>query len=222
MKSSYHIDPKEYTLQYLEENLLSRELIPSRKSLIDGIQAKFTLLQGMGIKTLDDLIRRLKNKAGMEEISAQTGISLDYLTLLRREANSYLPNPVSLSKFPEVDSIVISTLAENGIKNSRHMYERACTESERKLLSERTGLKNEVLRELVGLSDLVRAYGVGPVFARVLFDTGIRSIQELIQYTPEEIIQLYEDKYQQKADFSLRDMNFSLEIARSLYPGVDF
>ena len=222
MKSSYHIDPKEFTLQYLEENLLSRELIPSRKSLTEGIQAKFKLLRGEGIQTLDDLIGRLKNKKGMEEISIQTGISLDYLTLLRREANSYLPNPVALSKFPGIDRNVISILAENGIKNSRHMYEKACTESDRKQLSERIGLKNEVLKELVGLSDLVRAYGVGPVFARILFDTGIHSIQELIQYTSEEIIMLYEDTFHQKADFSLRDMNFSLEIARALFLGVDF
>ena len=165
---------------------------------------------------------RLKNKKEMEEISNQTGISPDYLTLLRREANSYLPNPVALSKFSGIDKNVISILAENGIKNSRHMYEKACTESDRKQLSERIGLKCEVLKELVGLSDLVRAYGVGPVFARILFDTGIHSIQELIQYTSEEIIMLYEDTFHQKADFSLRDMNFSLEITRALFLGVDF
>ena len=222
MKSSYHIDPEEFTLQYLEENLLSRELIPSRKSLIDDIQAKFSLLQDLGINTLEDLIGRLKNKKEMEEISTETGISLDYLTLLRREANSYLPNPVALKKFPGIDGNVISLLAKHGIKNSRHIYEKACTESERKRLSEMIGLESEVLKELVGLSDLVRAYGVGPVFARMLYDTGIHSIQELIQYSPEEIIQLYEDKFQKKADFSLRDMYFSLEIAKSLYLGVDF
>jgi nucleotidyltransferase/DNA polymerase involved in DNA repair len=85
-----------------------------------------------------------------------------------------------------------------------------------------TGLSEDILKELAGLSDLVRAYGVGPVFARILFDTGIHSIQDLIQYEAEEIIQLYENKFQQKADFSLRDMNFSLEIAKSLYPGIDF
>jgi nucleotidyltransferase/DNA polymerase involved in DNA repair len=102
------------------------------------------------------------------------------------------------------------------------MYEEAGMESDRQRLSEMTGLSSDILKEIVGLSDLVRAYGVGPVFARILFDTGIHSIQEFIQYSPEEIIQLYEDKYQQKADFSLRDMNFSLEIAKSLYLGVDF
>jgi hypothetical protein len=222
MKSSYHIDPKDYTLQYLEENLTSRELIPSRKSLIGDIHTKFKLLGDIGIQTLDDLLRRLKNKKGMEEISAKTGISLEYLILLRREANSYLPNPVALNKFPGLDPKVINLLAENGIKNSRHIYEKASTEGDRKRLCEMIGRTNEALKELVGLSDLVRAYGVGPVFARILYDTGIHSIQELIQYTPEEVIQLYEEKFQQKADFSLRDMNFSLEIAKSLYLGVDF
>ncbi len=79
-----------------------------------------------------------------------------------------------------------------------------------------SGVPLEKLNELVGLSDLVRTYGVGPVFARILYDTGIHSIRKLIRYSPEEIIHLYEEKFNQKADFSLRDMHFCLEIARAL------
>ena len=38
MKFRYHINPADYTLTYLQENLLSRELIPSREPLKDGLK----------------------------------------------------------------------------------------------------------------------------------------------------------------------------------------
>ena len=221
MKYRYHIDPADYTLDYLEQNLLSRELIPSRQPLKDGLNEKMEILKELGIDTLDELLIYLKSKKKLETLAVLSGLSIEYLTLLRREVNSYLPNPVPLSKFPGVSSRDISKLAQHGIKNSRHLFEKAGLVGGRKGLSGSTGISEESLQELVGLSDLVRAYGVGPVFARILYDTGIHSIEELKSHSAEEIIRLYEDKFQQKADFSLRDMNFSLDIARALDIGVD-
>ncbi len=221
MEFRYHINPADYTLAYLQENLLSRELIPSREPLKDGLEEIFIVLKEMEIKTIEDLLNVLKTKVKLEEFSKLSGITNEYLTLLRREVNSYLPNPVPISKFPGVSVETNSKLSQVGIKNSRHLYEQAGSQIGRRDLSDSTGISQESLKELVGLSDLARAYGVGPVFARILYDTGIHSIKQLKSYTAEEIIKLYEDKFQQKADFSLRDMNFSLEIARSLDIGVD-
>ena len=221
MEFRYHINPADYTLGYLQENLLSRELIPSREPLKDGLEEIFIVLKEMEIKTIEDLLNVLKTKVKLEEFSKLSGITNEYLTLLRREVNSYLPNPVPISKFPGVSVETNSKLSQVGIKNSRHLYEQAGSQIGRRDLSDSTGISQESLKELVGLSDLARAYGVGPVFARILYDTGIHSIKQLKSYTAEEIIKLYEDKFQQKADFSLRDMNFSLEIARSLDIGVD-
>ncbi len=221
MKFRYHINPADYTLVYLQENLLSRELIPSREPLKEDLEDKFVILKEKGIETVEDLLNTLKTKKKLEEFSKLTGITNEYLTLLRREVNSYLPNPVPLTKFPNISAEDINKLSQHGIKNSRQMFEQAGSEDDRRNLSELTGIFQVVLLELVGLSDLARAYGVGPVFARILYDTGIHSIQKLKSYSAEEIIRLYEEKFQKKADFSLRDMNFSLEIARSLDIGVD-
>ena len=216
MNAYYHIDSRKYTLQQLKMNLLSRELIPSRKVLKEDIERRFKILEKMGILNLQDLINALKNKKKMEIFSSSSGISVDYLTLLRREANSYFPNPVPLNKFPGVSPQDLARLKEKGIKNSRHLFEQVGSDKDRKELAKKSGVSLEHLAELAGLSDLVRAYGVGPVFARILYDTGIHSIRRLIGYSPEEIIHLYEEKFNQKADFSLRDMQFCLEIARAL------
>ena len=221
MEIQYHIDPSCYSLQQLKDNLLSRELIPSRTSLKIDLEKRFKNLEDLGISNLLDIINTLKSKKKIEGFSVLSGISIEYLTLLRREVNSYLPNPVPLNKFPGVAEEDLARLSEQGIKNSRHLYEKAGPKYSRVALAKITGISLENLDELVGMADLARAYGVGPVFARILYDTGIHSIRELIKHSPEEIIQLYEDKFKQKADFSLRDMKFSLEIARELHLGVE-
>lgn len=222
MKTRYHLDSANYSLQQLRDNLSSRELIPSRQILKEELEDRFEVLGKRGILTLQDLLHALKDKKRIEDFSKSSGISFEYLNLLRREANSYLPNPVSLSKFPDISSQDLKKLEVTGIKNSRHLYERAGSEKDREELSRETGISLENLTELTGLSDLVRAYGVGPVFARILYDTGIHSIREFVTYAPEQIIDLYEEKFRQKADFSLRDMHFSLDVARVLSLGVDF
>jgi len=221
MENKYHINPSCYSLQKLKENLLSRELIPSRSSLKVDLEKRFKILEDLEISNLLDIINTLKSKKKIEEFSISSSISIEYLTLLRREVNSYLPNPVALKKFPGVSVKDLDRLSEHGIKNSRHLYEKASLKSSRVALAKIVGISLENLDELAGMADLARAYGVGPVFARILYDTGIHSIRELIKYSPEEIIQLYENKFKQKADFSLRDMKFCLEIARELHLGFE-
>jgi len=216
MEVSYHINPSEYSLQKLKNNLLSRDFIPSRTPLKEDLETNFQILDGMGIKTLGDLIAALKNKKKIGEISSLSGIGENYLTLLRREANSYLPNPVSLDKFSGFRTNEIQKLAAAGIKNTRQLFELAKNNPDLDSLPSELGVSVETLTELVGLSDLVRAYGVGPVFARILYDAGIHSISEFRSYTPQHVIDLYESKTGNKADFSTSDIKFSLELVQML------
>ncbi|RLC99602.1 MAG: hypothetical protein DRI65_17070, partial [Chloroflexota bacterium] len=60
------------------------------------------------------------------------------------------------------------------------------------------------------------AYGVGPAFARILYDTGIHSISEFRSYSPRQVIDLYENKTGKKADFSTSDIKFSLALVQVL------
>jgi len=59
------------------------------------------------------------------------------------------------------------------------------------------------LDELARLADLARDYGVEPVFARMIYDIGIHSIQEFVRNTAEDFIDIYETQTQKKADFFL-------------------
>ena len=66
------------------------------------------------------------------------------------------------------------------------------------------------------MSDLARLYGVGPVFARIIYDVGINSVKGFIKYSAKEFITIYENKTHKKADFGEGDINFSIEIAKEL------
>lgn len=216
MAASYHIDTSNYSLQEMKEDLLSRDLIPSRLPLKEGLEANFQILEEEGIQTLGDMITALKNKKKIGEFSSASGISEKYLTLLRREANSYLPNPVPLDKFSGFEEKDINKLAVAGVKNSLHLFEIVKENMGSDSLPAKFGVSQEFLSELAGLSDLVRAYGVGPAFARILYDTGIHSISELRSYTPRQVIDLYEKKTGKKADFSTSDIKFSLALVQVL------
>ena len=221
MAASYHIDTSKYTLQKMKEDLLSRDLIPSRLPLKEGLEANFQILEGEGIQTLGDLITALKNKKKIGDFSSAYGISEKSLALLRREANSYLPNPVPLDKFSGFEEKDIAKLAAAGVKNSRHLFEIMIENMGSGSLPAKFGVSQEFLSELAGLSDLVRAYGVGPAFARILYDTGIHSISEFRSYTPRQVIDLYEKKTGKKADFSTGDIKFSLDLVQVLDLGKE-
>jgi hypothetical protein len=216
MAASYHIDPAQYPLKKLKEDLQTRELIPSRQSLKEGLDERFQILMDQGMHTLQDLINTLKTKKKLESFSEGSGLSIGYLTLLRREANSYLPKPVPLDRFPEVLPEDLAKLEKVGIKNSRQFFDQINSESDLTALGKSTGISRESLKELLALSDLVRAYGVGPVFARILYKAGIDSIRLFRQYAPQQVIDLYQERTRKKADFSFSDIKFSLDLVRIL------
>jgi hypothetical protein len=216
MGDTFHIDLEKYSLQKFKNSLKSRTLIPSRASLKDELDARFKLLETNGISNLKELIKVLKTKQKIEQFSHETGLSVNYLTLLNREAKSYLSNPIRLDKFPGVAKEYLDKLASVGIRNSRQLFNNAWNKKERGQLAKRTETPIEIINELASLSDLSRAYGVGPVFARLIYDVGIQSIKEFIEYSAEDFIKIYEEQTQKKADFGIHEIQFSLELAKEL------
>jgi hypothetical protein len=221
MEKQYHIDLEQYSLQRFRNSLKSRDLIPSRASLKDNIDERFKIIENSGITNLNELITRLKSKSKIDRFSKETGLSKDYLTILRREAKSYLPNPIRLEKFPGIPANFVSRLDAEGIRNSRQLFNQAKNKDERVQISQRTDIPIDILNELVCLSDLARAYGVGPVFARMIYDVGIKTIKDFVEHTAEELIRIYEEKEQKKADFGVNEIEFSLELARELDIAID-
>jgi len=196
-------------------------MIPSRVILKEDLDERFRILGTMGITNLKELTDTLKTKPKIEQFSEITGLSIQYLTILKREAKSYLPNPIRLDKFNGIPVEYVNRLAARGIKNTRQLFYAAKDKQEREQLSQKTIIPNAIIKELVCLSDLARIYGVGPVFARMIYDVGIYSVAEFVKVTAEEFIQIYEEKEQKKADFGINEIQFSLQLAKELDVAVD-
>ena len=221
MSNQYQIDLKKYSLQKYKKSLQSRDMIPSRKSLKGELDARFRILEERGIENLKELIDALKTKQKIEQFSKETGLSIQYLTLLNREARSYISKPIRLDKFSGIQTKYLDRLDDVGIRNTRQLFVEAQDKRKREQLAKEIEIPLDLLNELVGLSDLSRAYGVGPVFARMIFDMGIRSIREFVECTAEDFIRIYEEQTQKKADFGVGEIQFSLELARDLDIAID-
>lgn len=221
MNCSYHLDPARYSIKQFRENISGREMIPSRMILKEDLEKNFQILVDQGIRSLADLLAVLKTKSKRAEFSLKTGLPEHYLTILNREAKSYFPNPIRLEKFSGIPEQALESLQSRGITHTRHLFEAACQHRDRGGWAEELGISAEDLERLICLSDLVRLYGFGPVFAEMILGVGICSVKEILEFTPEEVLEVYERKSGKKAVFPVQDIRFSLTLARALDLAVD-
>lgn len=175
---SYTIDPTVIGLEEFKELTAGRRMLPGRVALHEQMEERFDILGGSGIKHLGDLLHILGSKSKIESFSAQTGLPCDYLVLLKREAGSYLARPFPLSNFPGIPFEYVELLKSKGILNTKNFFEQVQTEGHQSDLASITGIPGYRLKELFSLCDLSRITGVGGIFARVVYEAGIRSTIE--------------------------------------------
>ena len=177
----YSNDPAMISLEEFRKLTAGRNMLPGRVSLQEDMEERFDVLKGSGIENLEDLFRLLGSKPKIDNFSAQTGLSADYLVLLKREAGSYLARPFPLSNFPGIPYEYVEILKSRGIKNTKDLFEQVQTDQQQARLAESTGIPVYRLKELFTLCDLSRITGVGGIFARVVYEAGIRSTVEFAQ-----------------------------------------
>jgi hypothetical protein len=226
MDEDYHIDLSKITLDDLLKTLTTGYVLPSRQILKEDIDHRFDVLRSMGINDLEVLLSELKTKQKVEKFSKRSGLPLDYLTILRREINSYRSKPISLAKIPGVDDEVIEILASAGIKNSQKMYERGRTRSDRADLVRETGLSENVIIDMVKMSDLSRIMGVGPVFTRTFLNSEIDTVEKVSTSNPhilyDRMVELYKEQGFEKVDFVLRDIEWCIDMAQRLPKSIEW
>ena len=135
MNDDYHIDLEKFSLGRFKDELKDSELIPSRRVLKDDIEKRFQVLENNNVHNLKDLADVLKTPKKAREFSSESGLPEDYLLILRREVNSYTPNPVNLDKFHGVKKETVSKLNSIGIVNTIHLFKRIKTLEDRERLA---------------------------------------------------------------------------------------
>jgi hypothetical protein len=170
----YHIDDEKLSLADLRQRITETDLVPSRACLLDDIEVKFAALEQQGILTLAGLRSELKNAKRLQALANRTGIDQQYLVLLRREVESYFPQPFKLVDFDWLPAEEIVKLAGHSIRTTAELYE-----TDANHLAQTAGVDQAVLAELVKLAGLTRVQWTNPTAARMLRKTGIESAEDL-------------------------------------------
>jgi len=200
----YTLPLEQISLANYQQLLQKQNLLPGRRMLHEQLEARFSLLADTGLTSVAQLALALATPNKLSALAAKTGISEEYLTLLRRELGSLSQKPVPLSDFPGCDKAQIQHLIDSGIRNSREYWE------------------NPVDREdaLFALCDLVRINGVGAIAARALYEAGFVSVSAVAGATASDMLSsvsaVNEKEGYYKAKLGEKDMQFCIDYARLL------
>lgn len=170
---AYHLDGSAIGIEDFFSTLREQNLSPGRRVLLENQSDALRALKDTGVATLSDLVTALKSSKKLDEFAARTGLQADYLTILRRQAQSWFPQPVALSRFPGVDESLVQSLSAVGIKHSAHLVSASPDGTPADAQA------HPDFSLLSSMADLVRVLGVGPVFARAFVEAGYHSVADL-------------------------------------------
>lgn len=184
----YYLDFTKLKLDFLEKRLSEEDLIPSQLPLREGLTEKLELLDSVGIRTLSDLNEAIQKDTSRNALSGGIGMSTEYLKLLARVLRAYTPKATKLATYPNTDVQVISKLAQQGIKDSYTLWTAASGSMNRTRLAADTDIPLEKLSTMVCLSDLSRIQWVSPLFARLIFDAGFKTVADVACAQAQELM----------------------------------
>lgn len=224
LDSEYHLDLNSFRLSKLKGILEAIQLLPSQRLLQEQLDERFAVLEQHGIENLAQLQSELKTKAKLASFANATGLPIDYLTILRREVNSYQPKPINLRDFPGVNPDTIQKLEGAGIKNTKQLFPHVLTSDMRASFVERLQIDADEVLELTRLTDVARTKWVGPKFARLLVKSDYDTVEKIANADYEELyqalVQVNEEKGIYKGGFGLDDMRQWVNFAVQDVPRV--
>jgi len=216
----YYINLKNISIDDYKRILNSADLIPSWMVLKENIDENFDIIKELEIQDLDALQETLKTKKRLHEFSEKSGLSEDYLIVLRRMINGYHPKPNKIIDLPDIEEDVVERLEAIGIKNTLQLYCKVLTAEDRDKLSQSTGINKGIILRITRLADLSRIRWVNHTFAYVLLEAGYESALGVAnadyRNMYEEIKQLNEEREIYKANIGINDMKRCVESAKDL------
>ncbi len=206
----YSLDLGTFSLAKLKGLLKTARLLPSQQMLQENIDERFACLEQNGIENLEQLRKALKTKSTVQSFAQATGLPMDYLTILRREVNSYQPKPIDLQDFPGVNPDVVRKLRKIGIKNTEQLFPNVLTPEDRREFAKRNQIEPEAILELTKLTDVARTKWVGPKFARLLIETEYDTVEKVANSNCQELylalVRVNDERGIYKGKFGAEDM----------------
>jgi hypothetical protein len=218
----YSIDLKKISLNEFQEILVSIDLLPGRRMLLEYLPEIFAALKQKGVFHLEALRKLLQNKKDYPELAKALLVSVNYLTILNREVNSYFSKPVPLSKLEVFSCDELERLAGAGIKTTQALYEQAHTPARRQEIATRLALPPKKILRTLQLSDLLRINGVGPVYAAILWQIGIHTAADYLRLPSVEILARYQKSDLARPKLSIKDVEYCKRFCRKLDSDIEW
>ena len=223
---SYYIDLSRITINDLKKRLQNQYLLPSQKILEEDMEASFAKISQCGFANVDELKRRLKSKGDVSKFAKEAGLSEQYLTILRREVNSYHPQPRKLAEFATLRKEIITALAKTGIKDTVKLFAKVATRQNRTALAVELNASDDEVLQLAELVDFSRMRYVSPNFATMLVHSEYDTIEKIANADPEQLYNelkvLKETQGYYTGPLGQNDMKFFVKEAANMPAGVEF
>jgi len=184
---AYYIDAEKMSLDDVQKRITETDLVPSRCSLLENIDGIFITLREHGCTNLADLRKKLKNSKNIPALSKETGISTTYLTLLRREIESYFPKTYPIGSFDWLQKSERDKLESSGLHNSLVLYEALNTSDKREEVVTALGVDAAFVDAIAALVDLTRIQWISPTAARMLVSAGYKDAKMVSSADPDEL-----------------------------------
>ena len=169
---------------------------------------------------METLQKLLKTKKGYLELASELAVSVEYLTVLNREINSYVTKPVPLSKLDVFSDTELKQLEGARLKSTKDLYERGLMPADRSTLSERSSIPQEKIVAALELSDLLRITGVGPVYAKILKEMGINNAKAFLEIDSQDAVERYKrinaEKHYSKVNLGIKDIEYVKRFCQKL------
>lgn len=107
---------------------------------------------------------------------------------LREERTARTRKFFKLRDFLGIDTTYVEKLETFGIHNVNQMRTRGRTPDQRRELAIKTDVPEEVILELVKLSDLARLPGVKGIRARLYYNAGIDTVEKMAEQNPDTLL----------------------------------
>ncbi len=222
----YYIDLTQISIDQYKKVLKSADLLPSWMILKNNIDENLEAIKKQGIRNIEELKIALKTKQKVLEFAQRSGLSEQYLTILRRVINGYHPKPNKIKDFPGIQTEIAKKLESLGIKNTLQLYDHILTDTKRKKLSDQTGIQKREIEKLAHLTDLSRIKWVNHTFANALLEAGFDCVEKVAKADPDDLFQsvkkVNQEKQLYKGQVGVKDMKRCITAAKDLTLDIQY
>jgi len=116
---------------------------------------------------------------------------LKHTSKLREERTKKTRRIFPLGDFLDINPAYVEKLADINIKNVEQMLEKGKTKNQREQLAAQLNIPEEVIFELVKLSDITRMGYVRKKLSRLYYNAGLDSALKVAQFEPKELYEFF-------------------------------